>query len=81
MQRSGGYVAAIVLAGLTIAISGYDLIDINRLGGEVEGFASVSAGIGLYLTLLGGLAAVVCSISERRRVKSAGRPATEPGGR
>ena len=72
MLRRGGYVAAVVLAGLTIAISGYDLIDVNRLGNDAEGFASVSAGIGLYLTLLGGLAALFCSISERSRVKVKG---------
>jgi hypothetical protein len=70
MQRRGGYAAAIVLAGLTIAISGYDLIDVNRLGDDGEGLASISAGIGLYLTLLGGLAAMFCAISERRRVPS-----------
>jgi hypothetical protein len=68
MQRRGGYLAAIILAGLTIATSVYDLIDVNRLGDDVDGLASVSAGIGLYLTLLGGLAAMFCSISERRRV-------------
>ena len=68
LQRRGGYLAAVVLSALTIAISGYDLIDVGRLGDDADGFASISAGIGLYATLLGGLAAFFCAISERRRL-------------
>src|SRR5665647_2142554 len=55
-------IVAAVLAGITLIVGILDLIDLGRASSDFGGFAGVSPGIGLFLTVLAAIAALVLGL-------------------
>ena len=55
-------IVAVVLAGITLIVGILDLIDLGRASSDFGGFAGVSPGIGLFLTVLAAIAALVLGL-------------------
>ncbi len=60
LKGLGRMVGVVVAAALLIVVAVVDIIDVNRLAGDIDfGEIDVSVGIGLWLVLIGGIAAAV----------------------
>jgi hypothetical protein len=55
-------IVAVVLAGISALVGIIDLVDIGRTAGELGGLVDASPGIGLFLTVLASIAALVLGV-------------------
>ncbi len=55
-------IVAAVLAGIAFLVGVIDLVDIGRTAADLGGFADASPGIGLFLTVLAAIAALVLAV-------------------
>ena len=67
-------IVAAVIAGITLIVGILDLVDVGRASADLGGFGGVSPGIGLFLTVLAAIAALVLGLMGQAAVGKA--PAT-----
>lgn len=64
-------IAQLVVAALTTILAVYELIDISGSAADLDaGFAEASVGAGVYVVLVGAIAATVVALLQMRRSQS-----------
>lgn len=60
--RKTAAILAMLVGGLVAAVGLYDLVNVSAAAADVNGLARASAGVGLWVTLVGGATTAVCSL-------------------